>query len=139
MLIDGSITPVDFTFTPPAGITLAVQSLLVVFTADDFSFDGASFGPNALLANGIEVKVDIGGVVTTIFTIKQNEDFLRVPGRIPLVNNTGPKDVLGVAFEFGGLVKLIADDGDQMIITINDNLTSIKLKYLTATIYGVEV
>jgi len=111
---------------------------LVVFTADDFSFDGASFGPNAILTNGIRFDLDIGGVVTEIFNIMQNEDYLRVPGRIPLVNNTGPKDVLGVAFNLGGLVVDQSAD-DKILITIRDNLTGVKLKYLTATIFGTEV
>ena len=138
MRVNGSVTPVAFEFQPGSGIVLAVQQLLVVFTADDFSFDGASFGPNSTLTNGIKFETDIGGVVTEIFNIKQNEDFLRVPGRIPLVNNTGPKDVLGVAFNFGGLLKLTQADGDKLIVTVRDDLTSVKLKYLTATVYGAE-
>jgi len=138
LLVDGT-TPVAFTYTPGAGVILSIQSLLVVFTADDFSFDGVSFGPTALLANGIKFETNIGGITTEIFNIRQNEDFLRVPGRIPLVNNTGPKDVLGVAFEFGGLVKLSEAAGDQLIVTVRDDLTGVKLKYLTATIYGAEV
>lgn len=137
MLVDGSTTPVVFSFGPDAGTVLTLQSLLVVFTSDDFSFDGASFGPNTLLTNGILVETYIDTVATEIFNIKQNEDFLRVPGRIPLVNNTGPKDVLGVSFDFGGLIRLTQADGDLLRVTIRDDLTSVKLKYLTATAYGV--
>jgi len=136
MLVDGDPTPVAFTYGPGAGIVLAVQSLLVVFTADDFSFDGDSFGPNSLLTNGIKFETDVNSVVTELFVIKQNEDFLRIPGRIPLVNSTGPKDVLSSAFIFGGLLQLDGDTGDQLIVTIQDDLTSVKLKYLTATLYG---
>jgi len=139
MLVDGSGTAKVFAYGPGAGVKLAVQSLLVVFTADDFDFDGVSFGPNSALANGIVFETDIGGAVIEIFNIKQNEDFLRIPGRIPLVNNTGPKDVLSASFQFGGLVKLDGDLGDQMLATVRDNLTGVKLKYLTATIYGAEV
>lgn len=136
LLVDGSITPALFTFSPAVSTVLALQELLIVFTADDFSFDGNSFGPNAALANGIKFEVDIGGVVTEIFNIKQNEDFIRVPGRLPLVNNTGPKDVLGVSFSFGGVLKLVEAAGDQLIVTVRDDLTSVKLKYLTCTLYG---
>ena len=138
MLVNGSVTPVVFEWQPPATKAVAVQQMLVVFTADDFSFDGASFGPNAVLTNGIRFDLDIGGVVTEIFNIMQNEDYLRVPGRIPLVNNTGPKDVLGVAFNFGGLV-VDQNADDKILITVRDNLTGVKLKYLTATIFGTEV
>ena len=139
LLVNGSVTPVVFQFQPPVGVTLSVQQMLVVFTADDFSFDGDSFGPNALLTNGVKFEIDVGGVVTEIFNIKQNEDFLRVPGRIPLVNNTGPKDVLGVAFAFGGLLQLSQAADDKILITVRDNLTGVKLKYFTVTVYGAEV
>ena len=138
MLINGSVTPVVFSYSPPTGETVAMQELLIVFTADDFSFDGASFGPNAILTNGIKLEVSIDSVVTEIFNIKQNEDYIRIPGRIPLVNNTGPKDLLGVSFQFGGLIKLVEADGDYIAITIRDNLTSVKYKYLTGTIYATE-
>ena len=138
MLVNGSVTPVAFEYQPASGVVLSVQQLLVVFAADDFNFDGDSFGPNALLTNGIKFETDIGGVVTEIFNIKQNEDFIRVPGRIPLVNNTGPKDLLGVAFAFGGLMKLTQADDDKLLVTIRDNLTSVKFQYLTCTIYGAE-
>ena len=139
MLVDGSVTPVEFSFSPSAGGKLSLQSLLIVFTADDFSFDGGSFGPNAKLTNGILVDITIAAVNTPIFNIKQNEDFLRVPGRLPLVNNTGPKDVLGVSFSFGGVIQLDQAAGDKISVRVRDNLTSIKLKYLTATAYGVKV
>jgi hypothetical protein len=138
MLVNGSVTPVVFEFQPPSGVVLAVQQVLVVFTADDFDFDGASFGPNAVLSNGIKFETDVGGVVTEIFNITQNEDFVRIPGRIPLVNNTGPKDILSGAFDFGGLLKLDESLDDKLIVTIRDDLTSVKLKYLTFTVYGAE-
>ena len=139
MLVDGSVTPVAFTFEPPTGVTISVQEILVIFTADDFAFDGASFGPNTALANGIKVETTLDGTTTEIFNIIQNEDYLRIPGRIPLVNNTGPKDVLGVAFQFGGLLKLVQADGDNITITVRDDLTSVKLKYLTATVFGATI
>lgn len=138
MLVNGSVTPVTFSFAPLTGKTISLQDVLVVFTADDFEFDGNSFGPNSKLTNGILVQTFIDGVTTNIFNIKQNEDFLRIPGRLPLVNNTGPKDVLSSAFSFGGLVKISEPGGDEIRVIIRDNLTSIKFKYLTFTSYGVE-
>lgn len=138
MLVDGS-TPVEFSFAPSAGQIIAVESLLIVFTADDFEFDGASFGPKTAMTTGIEFKLTINSTTTTVFTIKQNEDFLRIPGRVPVINNSGPKDLLSAAFVFGGLVKLNGDDGDKISAIVNDDLTSVKFKYLTATMYGAEV
>lgn len=55
-----------------------------------------------------------------------------------MVNNTGPKDVLGAALSFQGLV-LNQVDGDKVQVTVRDNLTSVKYKYLTATLFAVKV
>lgn len=138
MLVDGSTTPVTFEYAPVAGKVISVESLLFVFAADDFEFDGMSFGPNLAMTTGIETKLIIDSSTTLLFTIKQNEDFLRIPGRVPVINNTGPKDLLSATFGFGGLIKLHGDDSDKIQVVINDDLTSTKYKYLTATIYGTE-
>lgn len=139
MLVNGSVTPVVFTQGPTITDEIwSIRELLLTFTADDFEFDGASFGPNAKLTNGVKIEVVKNSTATPIFLVRQNEDFLRVPGRTPLVNNTGPKDVLGAAISFQGLV-LNQSTGDYVRVTIQDNLTSVKLKYLTATLFAVKV
>lgn len=137
--VDGSVTPVTFERGPTVTDEIwSIRELLLTFTADDFSFDGLSFGPNTKLTNGIKIDIVKGLVATEVFLIVQNEDFLRVPGRTPLINNTGPKDVLGAALSFQGLV-LNEADGDLVRVTIQDNLTSVKLKYLAATLFAVKV
>lgn len=136
MLVDGS-TPVAFSFTATT-VSVSLYELLLVFTADDFNFDGASFGPNLPLTNGLKVQLTLDSTTTVLFTIKQNEDFLRVPGRLPLVNNTGPKDVLGAALQFGGGIILDHTTSDKIEVIVQDDMTSTKLKYLTGTLFGVE-
>ena len=137
LLVNGATTPVVFEYAPAAGEIVALDSLIFVFSADDIYFDGSKFGSITGLAPGIQIKLDLD-VVTTIFTVAINEDFLRIPGPPPIVNNTGPKDFLEASFSFGGLIKLHGDDSDKVTVTINDNLTDVRLKYLTATLYGVE-
>lgn len=139
MLVNGGGTAVNFTYAPAAGESISVSDVLVVFTADDFTFDGGSFGPNAPLTNGVLFQIYADGATTDLFIIHQNEDFLRIPGRIPVINNTGPKDLLSAAFAFGGLIKLHGDDGDYVRMIVRDNLTSTKFKYFTATLYGAEI
>jgi hypothetical protein len=139
LLVDGSVTPVSFSVGPTVTDEIwAIREVLLVFTADDFSFDSASFGPNPSMTNGIKVDITQQGVTTEVFVIKQNEDFIRVPGRLPLVNNTGPKDILGATFLFDGLI-LYEASSDKVTLTVRDNLTSTKLKYLTATMFAVKV
>lgn len=137
LLVNGSTTPVVFEYAPGAGVSVAIESLIFVFSADDILMDGSKFGPISVLTNGITIKTELA-TTTTLFTIKRNEDFLRLPGPSPMINNTGPKDFLNVSFAFGGLIKLHGDDSDKLTVTINDNLTDVRLKYLTATLYGVE-
>jgi len=138
MLVDGT-TPVSFKSGPTITDEVwSIRELLLTFSADDFTFDGLSFGPNAKLTNGFVVEVVKDSVTTEVFCVKQNEDFLRVPGRTPLVNNTGPKDILGAGLAFQGLV-LNEATSDVVQIRIRDNLTSVKYKYLTATLFAVKV
>jgi len=139
MRVDGSTTPVNFQIGPTVTNDVwSIRELLLTFTADDFNFDGLSFGPNLAMTNGFSVQVVRGGTPVEVFVVKQNEDFLRVPGRTPLVNNTGPKDVLGAALSFQGLV-LNQANGDVVRITIRDDLTSVKFKFLAATLFAVKV
>jgi hypothetical protein len=139
MLVDGSVTPVTFSKGPTvANEQWSLREVLLTFTADDFSFDGVSFGPNSALANGFVLEVVKDAITTPVFTVLQNEDFLRVPGRTPLINNTGPKDVLGASLSFDGLI-LNQSVGDQVQIRVRDNLTSVKLKYLTATMFASRI
>ena len=139
MLVDGSVTPVEFTLGPTIpDETWSLKEVLITFTASDFSFDGSSFGPLTALTNGITFDIVKDGVATPLLHILQNEDFIRVPGRLPLVNNTGPKDILGAVVVFDGLV-MNEGTSDYVRMTVNDNLVSVKLNYLTATAFAVRV
>lgn len=136
---DGSITPIDFTLGPTVSNEVwSIRELLLIFTADDFTYDGLSFGPNSAMSNGILIDIVKNAVATNVFKVAQNEDFLRVPGRPPLLNNTGPKDVLGASISFQGLI-LSEATSDYVRVRVQDDLTSIKLKYLTATLFAVKV
>lgn len=139
LLVDGETIPVNFDIGPTTTDEVwSLREVLLTFAADDFSFDGDSFGPNTKLANGVDIEIIKDGVTTSVFMVYQNEDFLRVPGRTPLVNNTGPKDVLGAAIAFQGLV-LEEATGDVVRVKVQDDLTSVKLQYFTATIFAVKV
>ena len=139
MRVDGDPTPVTFSNGPTVTDEVwSIRELLLTFAADDFEFDGLSFGSLSALTNGFSVEIVKDSVTTEVFRVTQNEDFLRVPGRTPLVNNTGPKDVLGAALSFQGLV-LNQSTGDVCRVVVRDDLTSVKLKYLTATLFAVKV
>lgn len=139
LLVDGSVTPVNFDIGPTTTDEVwSLREILLTFAADDFSFDGDSFGPISKMTNGLDIEIVKNSVTTSVFMVYQNEDFLRVPGRTPLVNNTGPKDILGAAIAFQGLV-LEQATGDVVRVKVQDDLTSVKLQYFTATVFAVKV
>lgn len=139
MLVDGSTVSKNFEIGPTVTDEVwSIRELLLTFTADDFDFDGASFGSISKLTNGISINIVKNSVVEEIFVVKQNEDFLRLPGRTPIVNNTGPKDVLGAAIAFQGLV-LDQAQSDVVRVIVQDDLDNVKLSYLTSTLFAVKV
>ena len=137
MLVDGT-TPKIFSYSPAEGVIVAVNEILLVFSVENFVLDGESFGSIAKLTNGIKIESNVSSTIVELFNIKQNEDFFRIPGRAPILNNMGAKEMVYASFLFSGLVRLTGTS-DDMRITIRDDLTSNLFKYLTATLYGVVI
>jgi hypothetical protein len=142
LLVNGSSTPVEFSVDADSTQDITLNELRFVFSTDDMTFDGESFGPNIALTNGIKIDITVNnGDYAELINIKINEDFLRFvssAGINILLNNTGPKDICIASFNLGGNMKLVAGSGDFVKVTIRDDLTSVKLHYLTATLYGVK-
>jgi hypothetical protein len=124
MLVNGSLdTPIDFTYAPTAGQLISLQQLRIVFVANSFDYGEDDFGPNNNLTNGILVEVQVSSMLTTLVTIKNNEDFLMIPGEIPVIHD-GVNDLIMANLSFGGAVKLDGNAGDFIRMRIRDNLTS---------------
>jgi hypothetical protein len=142
MLIDGSTTPVEFKITADPSRDIILSELRIVYTNDDMVFDGDHFGPKPALTNGVLIDIQVNdGETADLINIKINEDFLRFitsAGINILLNNTGPKDVLIASFNLGGDMRLVANSSDFVRATVRDNVTDVKQKYLTSTIYGVK-
>ena len=78
MNVNGSVTPVEFTFAPPDGF----QKIMGVFTAtmsDNQVMNADEFGGGAALTNGFRFVVKRNGVETIDLlgggTVKRNIDF----------------------------------------------------------------
>lgn len=142
MAVDGSVTPVDFVLNAHATQDTSIYEIRIVFCSDDIVFDGSKFGPNTALVNGIKISITVNdGSTAELISVKLNEDFLRFAssaGLTSMVNNTGPKDFLVSGFTLGGLMVLKAGTADNVTITIQDDLTSVKFQYLQSTVYGVQ-
>jgi len=123
--IDGSSTPVVFTFGADAERDILIHEIRVTLTCQDITMDGISFCSSPVLDNGVLIEVVADGTTYYVYNIVQNEDwlFFNSPQGM-LLNNTGPKDVMSAGFYFGESMRLHAGHGnDQVRVTIRDDLT----------------
>lgn len=140
MVVNGSGTPVVFTFDADATDDIQISSLrFVISVGGSFDFDGNTFGDGgSALSNGVEVDlVANGGVFSdliTTFTV--NEDFARLLNFQPFSDIDA---VITASLPFGGSIILEGGSSDKITVTINDNvaLGARGIDYFTATVYGV--
>lgn len=136
MLVDGSVTAVDFTYSPSSG-KVGLDELRFFLAADNVNFDGASFGPISALTNGVLLSVVINSTTTDIATLSQNEDFGLVGSpRTIFYQNSGPNDSLALGVNLSGLV-LDSATSDQVRVRIRDDLTNVKFKFFESEVQGV--
>jgi hypothetical protein len=139
--VDGSTTPVEFTYPCDATFDIRVYEIRFLFSARDIIFDGDSFGPLSVLSNGIEVEITYdNGTTNTLATVNANEDLLMFPSPAnAILNNTGPKDILVMGMFLGGVPILKAGTSDEVLVRINDDLVSNSINSLRAQVFGAKI
>lgn len=128
------VSPVEYTYTPPAGETWYVERLSA-YLADNTNFLYAGFGGLAALANGIQIEYKSRGVVRTLVTIQENIAFTTFFGDNPmniydtaLVTSTRVQK--GCA-KFERRIVLDQTQGDYFKVRIRDNLTNLEALRMT--------
>jgi len=144
MKVNGSVTPVVFTYAADATKDIRIVELRFIFGTLSFDWSGAGFGKAAAatLTNGILIQLTVNnGTVTTLNTIKINEDFLRMFGEAPVISQAGANDIMVSSYRFSETTLLKAGTADKIQVTVRDNLTggSLGVNYLTATFFGHKV
>jgi len=125
LLVDGSTTPVVFTYDAHPTQDVSLQEVKFVLASNSITFGtdyfGATSGP---LPNGLLVEITAGGVTGTVAVLYQNEDFVNFasPGGFEWVVSS--KDLLASTWLVGGGLKLEAGSGDQVKITVRDDIDS---------------
>ena len=125
LLVDGSVTPVVFTYDAHPTQDVSLQEVKFVMASNSITFGtdyfGAKSGP---LTNGLLVEVTAGGVTGTVAVLYQNEDFVNFasPGGFEWVVSS--KDLLASTWLVGGGLKLAAGSADQVKITVRDDIDS---------------
>lgn len=125
LLVDGSVTPVVFTYNADATYDISIQEVKFVLVSNSVTFGsnyfGATSGP---LTNGVLVEVISDGNTGTIYNLKQNESFVNFasPGGFEWVVSS--KDMMSSTWLVGGGLKLYAGTSDKVRVTVRDDIDS---------------
>lgn len=125
LLVDGSSTPVTFTYDADGTHDISLQEVKFVLASNSVTFGtgyfGATSGP---LTNGLKVEVTSGGETGVVALLKQNEDFVHFasPGGFEWVVSS--KDMMSALWLVGGGLKLYAGTADNVKITVQDDIDS---------------
>jgi len=143
MVVDGSGTPVEFSFDADPSDDLLLFELRIIISALAIDFTGSKFANLAKLTNGVKIDVRSNSVTAEIFNIKQNENFLELisPAGV-FLDKESTNDVLAIGLNFGANVPLIGGSGDFVKITIRDDLVDVgalAIDYFQATQWAVKV
>lgn len=126
LLVNGATTPVVFTYPSHADHDISLQEIKFVLSANGITFGTNYFGGIAgPLTNGLLVEITAGdGFTGTVYNLKQNESFVNFasPGGFEWVVSS--KDLMASTYNIGGGFKLKAGTGDNVKVTVRDNLTS---------------
>lgn len=130
---NGSVTPIDYKISVPAGEIWYLDSLSFLII-DGGSTTPTNFGALPTLTNGCQLIFKIDGNENIVHTLKTNIDLTLVfqgGGGSP----SGSSWLESVDSYYGNLamnsqVTLIGDDGDEIIFRVRDNLTGLEAHYL---------
>lgn len=125
LLVDGSGTPVEFTYDADPTYDISLQEIKFVMASNSITFGTDYFGAvSGPLTNGLLVEVTAGGSTGTVFNIKQNEGFVNFasPGGFEWIVSS--KDLLASTWLVGGGLVLRAGTADEVKVTVRDDIDS---------------
>jgi hypothetical protein len=124
MAVDGSVTPVVFSYAPPPATLFTVGELILNATGTGtIAQPLTEFWNFAALANGLSIEFMINGVmVSESGIIKNNFDMIQYVGAEFLGKVLGTRNVVRGGFDFIPHFTLNGDRGDYFRVIVNDNL-----------------
>lgn len=128
MNVNGSVTPVDFTFTPGTSEIWYMERITWMFN-DSGAAKPVDFGCIADgLTNGVLIKIKSNGTETTIGTIKNNIEVAQMfteAAWTPTAGFMGGENVYMGSVLFRNSFKLSNATGDYVKFTVQDDLTGL--------------
>jgi hypothetical protein len=130
LLVDGSTTPVVFSYDADPTYDIALQEIRFTIAANSITFGDDRFGSRAgPLPNGLLVEVLLESGTVVLYNLVQNESFVNFssPGGFEWVVSS--KDMMTSDYVIGGGLSLRAGTTDKVQVTVSDNLTSAGLYF----------
>jgi len=125
LLVDGSVTPVEFTYEADSTYDISLQEMKLTIASNSITFGNGYFGAvSGPLTNGVLVQITAGGNTGTVINIQQNEGFVNFasPGGFQWVVSS--KDLLSTTWLIGGGLRLYAGTSDRVSVTVRDDIDS---------------
>lgn len=125
MKVNGSVTPVEFTYAPPVSTLFTVHEIILNATGTgNITQPLTEFWNFPALTNGIETTLSINGVVIDQpGLIKSNFDLIQFIGSEFLGKTMGTRNIMRGGFPFMPTFTLNGSNGDYFTMIINDDLT----------------
>lgn len=132
---NGSVTPVIFKIKPAPGETFQINRVIISMTIAANNPNSGYGGSTSELTNGLQMKVITGAAggstvwdITNGVPIKANHDWKNLMhDEIPSTYGTAQSD-LSWRYTFskdGRAVELSGDQGDELQLIINDDMTAV--------------
>lgn len=132
--VNGSVTPVEFSYSPAAGTTVVITKLIVTI-ADIGTFPSAVYGSATVITTGIRMLCTQNGVLVNLaqdIAIKSNLDMASISYQNQNITYAAGDTVRQVEFNYidsGSPIVLNGDTSDKFYIVIQDDLTGLKTHY----------
>jgi hypothetical protein len=131
MNVNGSVTPVSFSFTPSSGEIWYVDKVSIFLSDNDLN-ENDKFGKITALTNGLQLQIQSKGISLEIANIKDNIDM-----NLIFENNgvSSPSNVFAGIIRFNPQIILLASNSDFIRFRVRDNLTSVNFLRASVSIW----
>lgn len=140
LIVNGSVTPVNFDFTPASGETWYLEGLQLVFS-DSAAQTPAEFANLTALTNGVDVLVRTNGTEYTLTNLKNNSQVLQFfhDNKIIHLGSSNFFNVDGFTgdIHFPIPMTLQNSTSDYVRVQIRDNLTGMDYFTIRVTLWRV--
>lgn len=139
MNVNGSITPVIYNISPPAGVQWDINRIIIGIL-DDTAMDDSKFGGISSLTNGLVFRIK-DGYYKNLFVVNDNGGFRERSFDAQYLDKApagyygfGCRKTFNGQDKSGVTLRIDGDDGDELQIIIQDDLTN--LNKLTCVAQG---